>query len=80
VSLRAAAGALLAFPAAPALATCPAWQTCRDTWLWDALLPGLILAGLAIWVGGPLAFAAARWLTTGRRRGGTGDAGGDSAG
>jgi hypothetical protein len=76
---RAVAGVLLALPAAPALATCPGWQACRDTWLWDGLLPGLIMAGLAIWVGGPLAFGAARWLTQGRHRGGTGDAGGDSA-
>ena len=63
---RGAAGALLALPAAPAFATCRGWQACTDAWLWEALLPGTIIAGLAIWVAGPLLVAVLRGL--GNRR------------
>ena len=58
--MRLVAGALVALPATPAMATCPGWRACGDGLLWDVLLPGMILAGLAIWVAGPFLLAVFR--------------------
>lgn len=67
--------ATLMLAAGPAGATCPSHRECRDSWLWDGVLPGMILAGVAVWVGGPFVVAGLRFMTKGRQRGGAPAAG-----